>query len=231
MVAFVSLITALAVLWTAEALLLARWMARRGHDMVIWLLLGMLMGPVGVGLAVMADAEADLRAGRAGRPVLGGRRGPIDVLVGLDGSAESEAAFAAGLKLFEARLGRVTVVTVVDLDRGDSATRDIAQHLILAPALERLAALASAGLRVSSTVVAGRASVELARLAREGGYNVVVVGARGHGLSELLVGSTVEELLRDSPVPVLVGPALVGRHQLEETDQSIPESTLRRTRV
>ena len=218
---------AVVLLWTAEALLLARWMARHGHDLALWLVLGLVMGPLAVGLAFMASTEADLRARRASKPSPQARRGPIDVLVGLDGSPQSEAALAAALELFESRLGRVTVVSVIDLDLGqDPATREIADHLTLGPSRDRLERLAETGVRINSTVVAGRASQELARLAAEGSYDAVIVGARGHGLSELLVGSTVEELLRISPIPVLVGPAPVDEHLSTEGEASAPHRSL-----
>jgi hypothetical protein len=49
------------------------------------------------------------------------------VLVGLDGSAEAAAALGAALDLLGPRLGRLTLVTVTDLDASDEHGRAMAR--------------------------------------------------------------------------------------------------------
>ena len=51
---------------------------------------------------------------------------------------------------------------------------------------------------------AGRPAEELQRLAVERGYDLLVVGTRGTGLSKVLLGSTATELAAHAKVPVLL---------------------------
>jgi nucleotide-binding universal stress UspA family protein len=55
----------------------------------------------------------------------------------------------------------------------------------------------------------GRADEALKKYANEAGIEVIVVGARGHGLSEALFGSVTSRLVGGCEVPVLVGPKRV----------------------
>ena len=202
---------ALAAIWVGVGLLLALIMGRRGHDPFAWWLLGTLLGPLALPLAVAAQRRSPGRAWlvRSGRP----GRGPVDVLVGLDGSAEAAAALAAALELLGPRLGRLALVTVLQLDA--SVEHDRAQAWARAE-LERQGRLVQLmlaagqhgpddGRRVPAlVVVAGHPAEALARLATEGGYDLLVVGARGAGPAKVLVGSTATTLAAHAKVPVLV---------------------------
>src|SRR5690348_5187902 len=93
-------------------------MGRRGHDSFGWLVLGTVLGPLGVILAIAARSDekldpARLRLGPRAIPA----SGTIDVLVGYDGSAESLAALQTVPALLGDRLGRLTVATVVPYDQ------------------------------------------------------------------------------------------------------------------
>jgi universal stress protein A len=63
----------------------------------------------------------------------------------------------------------------------------------------------SEGLTVESmTVDGGVPAVELARIAREGQFSLVVMGTHGRsGLKHLVLGSVAEGVVRESVVPVL----------------------------
>ncbi|HEX3650535.1 MAG TPA: universal stress protein [Pseudonocardiaceae bacterium] len=83
---------------------------------------------------------------------------------------------------------------------------------------ERGAALAvEAGMRAEGMVVADDITVAatLSRLAKEQDAGVIVVGSHGHrGITELLLGSTAREVLKQSPCPVLITrPERPVRHQ------------------
>ena len=50
----------------------------------------------------------------------------------------------------------------------------------------------------------GQPAEALQRLAAEGGYDLLVVGGRGTGLSKVLLGSTATALAAQAKVPVLL---------------------------
>ena len=63
------------------------------------------------------------------------------------------------------------------------------------------------GKRESWKILQGRPATEICREARRG-YDLLVMAGRGQGaVSNLLLGSTVQELLRVSPIPLLVLPS------------------------
>lgn len=57
----------------------------------------------------------------------------------------------------------------------------------------------------TTEMIGGHPGSEIARVAREGGFDLVVMGTHGRrGLRRLLLGSTAEELVRTAPCSVLV---------------------------
>lgn len=73
-------------------------------------------------------------------------------------------------------------------------------------ALAELAALVEAapGVTVGTKVLTGTPSREIVREAREGGYDLVVIGTHGRtGLRHVFLGSVAENVVRLCPCPVL----------------------------
>jgi nucleotide-binding universal stress UspA family protein len=68
--------------------------------------------------------------------------------------------------------------------------------------------LKSAGVRGAEGVLReGQASAEIARVAQEGGFDLIVMGTHGRsGVAHLLLGSVAERVMRKAPCPVLVVP-------------------------
>jgi len=61
------------------------------------------------------------------------------------------------------------------------------------------------GIEVDTILKEGNSVQEIVKLAREGQFSLVVVGARGiHRIRELLMGSVSEGVAKNSPCPVLV---------------------------
>jgi nucleotide-binding universal stress UspA family protein len=59
--------------------------------------------------------------------------------------------------------------------------------------------------RVETLLLAGNPAAEIARLAQDGGYDLVVVGTHGRtGVKRLVLGSVAEHVVRTAPVSVLV---------------------------
>jgi nucleotide-binding universal stress UspA family protein len=202
----------LAGIWIGIGLLLALVMGRHGHDPFAWWLLGTLLGPLALPLALSAERRQAERAQQLRIGVPG--RGPVDVLVGLDGSPEAGAALLTVLDLLGPQLGRLTLATVIDLDA--SAEHDRAKDQARAELLRRADQIRMRLWSPSQDpdehgrplpdliLLPGQPAEALQPLAAEGAYDLVVVGVRGSGLSKVLLGSTATTLAAQAKVPVLL---------------------------
>ena len=197
---------------------LAIVMGRLGYSPFTWGLLGLLLGPIALLLALVEVRKERrpwwTRLVASGDP--GG--GPVDVLVGIDGSPESAAAATTALDLLGGRVGRLTLVAVTDRDDSYAGGEE---RVRLQEVLERQAEAVRAWLRERDgpvqakqmvvpelKLMAGQPATTLDTTAAEDGYDVLVVGARGAGLSSVLLGSVASRLAARASVPVLV----VGDH-------------------
>ena len=162
--------------------------------------------------------------------------GPVDVLVGIDGSPESAAATTAALELLGDRVGRLTLVAVTEVD--DSvAGREERERL--RQELERQAEAVRAWQKERDVpaqekqrvtpelqLMSGPPARTLDTIAAEDGYGLLVVGARGAGMSSVLLGSVATKLAARASVPVLVIGDQVrkGRadHRLRSANQADP---------
>ena len=192
-------------------LVLAIVMGRLGYNSFTWLVLGLLLGPIGLLLAV-----ASVREGRPSwsRLVAGGHpgSGPVDVLIGIDGSRESATAATAALDLLGDRLGRLAMVAVTAIDEGPAGHEEQArlhaelerqaQALHDAQRERRQSDRAQQTIRPALVMRSGRPAAVLDQMAVEDGYGLVVVGARGAGLSTVLLGSVATRLAAQARMPV-----------------------------
>jgi nucleotide-binding universal stress UspA family protein len=208
--AFLSLLMAT---FACIGFVLAIVMGRLGRSPFAWGLLGLLLGPIALLLALVEVRNERpwwTRLVASGDP----GSGPIDVLVGIDGSPESAAATSSALELLGDRMGRLTLVAVTDLDDSYAGREERGR---LQGVLERQAEAVRAWLRerdgpvqAKQTVVpelqlmAGRPATILDTVAAEDGYDLLVVGARGAGMSSVLLGSVAISLAARASVPVLV---------------------------
>lgn len=191
-----TVVLSLGLVWVVIGLTLSLFMGRRGHLAFGWFVLGTLMGPMAVILAVAVRRHPEDRPSRE-LAAPGAASGEIDVLVGTDGSPESFAAFDSAATLLGSRLGRVTFATVLPYEAGRDDERRATR--LLETAVER------SGCEDAGTeLLHGRPSEVLVGVAARDGYELVVVGKRGAGLAKRLLGSTAAELARDAKVPVLI---------------------------
>jgi nucleotide-binding universal stress UspA family protein len=144
---------------------------------------------------------------RAGQPIptTGLRR----IVVGLDGSPESEAALRAALSLAGRTPGaRIVLVQVVE---------PLVPELDVGPAtasLEHLAHRARLrGIPATARVVAGASpATRIHEVAREGEADLIVVGTRAaRGLERLTLGSVADKVVRGADRAVLVAPRVTRR--------------------
>jgi len=195
---------ALIVAWIVVGLLSGLWMARHGHD-PLWTLIAVVLGPLFVPIALERVQRRPSVAtfGQKGAPP---RRSDassgLRVLVGYDGSAESQRGLATALRLFGPHCGLLVLAEVVHFETAENATRTD-----LGAASQRLAGLVDgveiAGV-VHTEVLAGAPGPTLRGFAEQQDMDLLVVGRRGHGLSTRLLGSVSVDIIEHSSVPVLV---------------------------
>ena len=191
-----TLIFVVAVSWLTTGLTLSLYMGRRGHDAFSWLVLGTLFGPLGAIFAAEARAEEGSRKVELVIPGKPCGAGPIDVLVGIDGSPESRAALDAVTELLGPRLGRMALATVVPYDAG------VETYRTARAALEELGETVPGGPQLE--LLHGRAAAALLERTVDGGYDLLVIGTRGSGASKVVLGSTAVDVAQSSKVPVLL---------------------------
>ncbi|HKY77167.1 MAG TPA: universal stress protein [Acidimicrobiia bacterium] len=192
---YTTLVLVVAASWLSIGLTLSLTMGRRGHDAFSWLILGTLFGPLGAIFAVEARGQEEARAELVAPHGPSGA-GPVDVLVGTDGSPESMAALRAAFEILGSRLGRLTLATVIPFDCGIARQRSAREDL------ERAGSLI--GGEPQLEVLYGRPAQALLDRAVEGGYELLVIGTRGTGASKALLGSTAADISQSSKLPVLL---------------------------
>ena len=185
-----------ALFGVSMALLMGRW----GYQPFTWLVLALVLGPLV--LPVAANTNRLDRPRVVARPSTGrNRTGSVDVLAGVDGSAESETAVRSAIDLLGPRIGRLTIATVVDFDTAARSpqseepqhARDLRQRAAepIEPTPETI-------------VLSGRPAELLRKFAAVNGYELIVIGRRGRGMSTRLLGSVASELAHGGDVPTLI---------------------------
>ena len=184
--------------WLLTGLVLAVVLGRRGHDPFGWLVLGTLMGPVAIFLALDSVEHDEQDRVEVVAVPAGHSGGDIDVLVGVDGSAGSKAAVGVAERLFGDRMDRLTFVNVVPHDSGHIDDRKARSKLLEAT---RAAPPEGIGLEVAH----GRPATAMQQLALRDHYDVIVIGTSAEDRVHAL-GDAAVDLARDSAVPVLLVP-------------------------
>ncbi len=198
------------VLWIAVGVTVGIILGRRGHWRRGWVLSG-LFGPISIPLAVNAARRAPVPPTviEPGEPAAGA----LNVLVGVDGSACSTAAVTHVADVLKGSRHRVTLAAVLDLDTAaphddnflypgpypeeEEARRNLAQAAQV---------LGGLGTTPRTVVLAGDPAAALTTYAKEQGEDLIVVGARGRGITRAVFGSCATKLADGSSVPVLIVP-------------------------
>jgi nucleotide-binding universal stress UspA family protein len=192
-----------ALAWAAVAVWLLSgvvgyyYLYRHGHPSLVWLLGGLILGPFS--LLVFIDRVERSSHVLVERPAVDSSG--MKVVVGLDGSADSEHALQVAQRVMGDRECCLVLCEVVDYD-----TETDPSGAGVAAATDRLDTVAKSlpGRHVTVEVVAGRPAQALAEVADRLDADMVVVGTRGRGVSRRLLGSVAEGLLDVSPRPVMV---------------------------
>lgn len=191
------------VTWVALGLAAVVLLGRRGRRSPAWIAIGVVLGPILLPIA--------LELAQRGGQVLGAtdpgltRQEGTTVLAAVDGSAESDAAIADVVRLLAAENTRFVLLTVLDPDNAahDPGARRAADELLQSRSGRLPGGSASA---VHEVAMGDPAQVILDRAAADD-VDLVVLGRRGRGLSERILGSVADHVVRRSPRPVLLGRA------------------------
>jgi nucleotide-binding universal stress UspA family protein len=190
------------VVWVTIGIVASILMGRRGHNPQAWLVLGAILGPLIVPVALVSVADERIRERREVASGSPSPQGMVDVLVGIDGSPESEAAVQTAGRLFGPVIGRLTLATVEDFDSAGSRTPLDAEEEAV-KRLERLASSVEAQ-HPRAVILTGRPADSLLRWAIDERYDVIVIGRRGRGAKKAVMGSTASRLANVADMPVLV---------------------------
>jgi nucleotide-binding universal stress UspA family protein len=104
-------------------------------------------------------------------------------------------------RLLGSRLGRLSLAAVVSFESAERSDTSGDKAAAIAN-LEREAA--SVPCRTDTLVLAGPAAQTLIEYASKEGYDMLVIGSRGRGLSKAGLGSVASQMVRQSRIPVLL---------------------------
>lgn len=193
------------VLWLAVGLGAALFLGRRGYRNGTWYFLGAAPGPLFVPIAVERGRRQDRVVERS--PSASEGPAPADgtatVVVGVDGSAESDRSVRDAVRLFGGNGARIVLVMAIDPDVvefADATERDRCRTLLA----ERASWFP--GTPPVTELASGQPSRVLLDVATAESADVLVVGRRGRGLSTRLLGSVAEHVTRHARIPVLLAP-------------------------
>ncbi|SFF53631.1 Nucleotide-binding universal stress protein, UspA family [Blastococcus tunisiensis] len=196
---------AVVLLWVLVGLVaVLLFLGRRGYRSGTWYLLGAVLGPLFLPIAMERGRRAPDDTEVAARRDAPSER--LTVLVGVDGSAESDAAVREAARLFAPGAARVLLVGVADPDVaefGDEARLRAWQDLLD----DRAGWFPPGGAVPVPRLRYGQPDRVLLETADAEGADVLVVGRRGRGLSHLLLGSVADSLSRHAVIPVLLAGA------------------------
>lgn len=182
--------------WVTIGLLTAAVLRRRGHDFRSAAALGFVFGPLFIPLALrtLRDGQEDaepvlIRPGDPGR-------GPVDVLIGLDGPTSSAASVIPILRVLDQRLGRLALARVLDFE----SVRD-EEKLARAGLTLSCASLFLGHHQPSIVLVPGHGRRALVEHAVAAGYDLVVIVTSSR---RALLSRPLRELQASVDVPVLL---------------------------
>jgi nucleotide-binding universal stress UspA family protein len=191
------------VIWVALGLTAVLFLGRHGRRSAAWYAVGIVLGPIFLPIALELG---QWRGTVLSRTVpLSGATPRLTVLAAVDGSQESDDALTDAARVLASQGAQFVLLTVLDPDIAENdpdAAKD-ADRLLAS----RAAWLPAACLPTVHEVTAGNPAEVILERAAVDEADLIVMGRRGKGLSELLLGSVADQVVRRSPRPVLLGRA------------------------
>jgi nucleotide-binding universal stress UspA family protein len=137
---------------------------------------------------------------------------PFDkILVAIDGSESSGHAFAMALELAFVTHAKLTALAVegplpayaATIGEVDEVKRE-KDSFFRALAAEARARGERAGVEIDVDVRAGHPAELIPRVAEDGGFDLIVLGHRGHFVRDRLLGSTADRVAEHAHCPVMI---------------------------
>ena len=133
------------------------------------------------------------------------------ILVAIDGSACSDHAFAKALELAAIMQAKLTALAVegplpayaATVGEVDEVKREKDRFFSALAAAAR-AQGERAGVRIDVDLRPGHPAELIPRVARDGGYDLIVLGHRGHFVRDRLLGSTADRVAEQAHCPVMI---------------------------
>jgi nucleotide-binding universal stress UspA family protein len=133
------------------------------------------------------------------------------ILAAIDGSDCSTRAFAKALELAELTNAHLTALAIegplpayaATIGEVEEVKREKDRYFNALAAAARTQA-EMAGVEIDVEVPPGHAAELISRYAAEGGYDLVVLGHRGHFVRNHLLGSTADRVAEHAPCPVMI---------------------------
>jgi nucleotide-binding universal stress UspA family protein len=133
------------------------------------------------------------------------------ILVAIDGSECSNRAFAKALELAQLAHAQITALAVegplpayaATVGEVEEVKREKDTFFRALAAQARLEG-ENAGIEIDVDVRPGHAAELITRVAEEGGYDLVVLGHRGHFVRDRLLGSTADRVAEHAHCPVMI---------------------------
>ena len=143
-----------------------------------------------------------------------------NILLAVDGSKHSQKAAESGIELAKATKGKLTAIFVVDVAKEYESMGEVSWN-IAEDIVEGVKAslkecgnhtlkivhemAKNAGVPFEARIVEGQPATEIMRMAEDSSMDLIVMGRLGRtGISEFLVGSISEKVIRNSEIPVLM---------------------------
>jgi nucleotide-binding universal stress UspA family protein len=133
------------------------------------------------------------------------------ILVAIDGSDASDRAFAKALELAQVTRARLTALAIEGPLPAYAATvgeveevkreKDLFFGGLAMRAREQAERV---GIELAVELRAGHAAEVISDFAAGGGFDLVVLGHRGHLLRDHLLGSTADRVAEQAPCPVMI---------------------------
>ena len=133
------------------------------------------------------------------------------MLVAIDGSEASDRAFAKAVELAQVTDAQLTALAIEGPLPAYAATigevdevkreKDLFFNALATRARDEAR---EAGIELAVELRAGHAAEVISEVAGSGGFDLVVLGHRGHFLRDHLLGSTADRVAENAPCPVMI---------------------------